>query len=72
MSKRTWRVGDPPLEALDDTPFAEKIRTLRFGFAAPGGREEFHGPTIRERFDRQVAEAKAAGIDATPVGTRWV
>lgn len=46
------------------------IRTVRIGFSH--GKEDFHGPTIKERRDLQVAQAKSAGIDAQPVGTRWV
>lgn len=37
-----------------------------------GGREAFHGPTIRERQERAVTEARENGYDPTPVGTRWV
>jgi hypothetical protein len=43
---------------------------IRLGFSH--GKEDFHGPTIKERQDKQVAEAKSAGIDAQPVGNRWV
>lgn len=46
------------------------IRTVSVGFSH--GKEDFHGPTIKERQERQVAEAKAAGINAEPVGNRWV
>lgn len=50
--------------------FGCHIRTISIGFAH--GKEDFHGPTIKERQEAQVAQAKAAGIDAQPVGTRWV
>lgn len=46
------------------------VRTVNLGFTY--GKENFHGDTIKERQDRQVAQAKAAGIDAQPVGSRWV
>ena len=47
------------------------IGTVRLGFTY--GKEDFHGPTIKERQDKQVADAKAGGIDAVPVGTsRWI
>ena len=64
------------LEAVDVIPrrgkvcFACHIKTIRLGFAH--GKEDFHGPTIKERQEQQVAQAKAAGIDAQPVGQRWV
>ncbi len=46
------------------------VGSIRLGFSH--GKEDFHGPTIKERQDQQVAQAKAAGIDAQPVGNRWV
>lgn len=36
------------------------------------GKESFHGPTIKERQEAQVRDAAAKGINAEPVGTRWV
>lgn len=50
--------------------FGCHIKTIRLGFTH--GKEDFHGPTIKERQDQQVAQATAAGIEARPVGTRWV
>lgn len=50
--------------------FGCHLKTIRLGFTH--GKEDFHGPTIKERQDAQVATAKAAGIDAQPVGNRWV
>lgn len=46
------------------------VSTINLGFSQ--GKKDFHGPTIKERQDLQVAQAKAAGINAEPVGTRWV
>lgn len=46
------------------------VSSVRLGFTH--GKEDFHGPTIKERQDNQVAQAKAAGINAEPVGNRWV
>ena len=47
------------------------IGTVNLGFTY--GKQDFHGPTIKERQDKQVADAKAGGIDAVPVGTsRWI
>ncbi len=46
------------------------VKGIRLGFTH--GQEAFHGPTIGERQRQQVSEAKAAGIDAAPVGARWV
>lgn len=50
--------------------FGCHIKGIRLGFAH--GKEDFHGPTIKERQDLQVAQAKSAGINAEPVGNRWV
>jgi hypothetical protein len=46
------------------------IKGIRLGFTY--GQESFHGPTIKERQEQQVREAAAAGVNAEPVGTRWV
>jgi len=46
------------------------IKTIRLGFTQ--GRDEFHGPTIRERQQQIVNDAKINGYNAEPVGTRWV
>lgn len=46
------------------------VGSIRLGFSH--GKEDFHGPTIKERQEQQVAQAKAAGINAQPVGNRWV
>lgn len=46
------------------------VRTIRLGFRQ--GREEFHGPTIRERQEQIVKDAKINGYNPEPVGTRWV
>jgi hypothetical protein len=46
------------------------VSSVRLGFSH--GKEDFHGPTIRERQLRQESQAAAAGIKAEPVGTRWV
>ena len=64
------------IEVVDVIPrrgkfcFGCHIRTINLGFTH--GKEDFHGPTIKERQDLQVAQAKSAGIDAQPVGNRWV
>lgn len=64
------------LEAVDAIPrrgricFGCHVKTINLGFSH--GKEDFHGPTIKERQNQQVAQAKAAGINAEPVGTRWV
>lgn len=64
------------LETVDVVPrrgkicFGCHVKTVNVGFAH--GKEDFHGPTIRERQRHQEAQAKSAGINAEPVGTRWV
>jgi hypothetical protein len=46
------------------------VKNIRIGFTH--GKDDFHGPTVRERQQQQVKEATAAGINAEPVGTRWI
>jgi len=59
----------------DETPkrgaicFGCHIRTVRLGFTY--GKQDFHGPTIRERQQKQLADAVAGGINAEPV-TNWM
>jgi len=50
--------------------FGCHIKSIRLGFRQ--GREEFHGPTIRERQEQIVKDAKINGYNPEPVGTRWV
>lgn len=50
--------------------FGCHIRSIEIGYTH--GRDNFHGPTVAERQRQTVADAKKAGIDAAPVGTRWV
>lgn len=53
-------------------PICFKCHIQAISLSFSHGKEDFHGPTIKERQDKQVAEAKAAGINAEPVGNRWV
>jgi len=50
--------------------FACKIETVGLTYAY--GREDFHGPTIRERQREQEAICERDGVKAEPVGERWV
>lgn len=50
--------------------FGCHIKTIYVGFSA--GKEDFHGPTIKERQDKTVSDAKINGYNAEPVGQRWV
>lgn len=50
--------------------FACKVSriTLKFTY----GKEDFHGPTINERIEEQERICREDGVDAEPVGSRWV
>jgi hypothetical protein len=50
--------------------FACKVGSISLGFT--WGREDFHGPTIRERQREQERVCAEEGVKAEPVGTRWV
>lgn len=50
--------------------FGCHVKTIRLGFTM--GKEEFHGPTIKERQDKIISDAKINGYNPEPVGTRWV
>ena len=45
------------------------IKTVNLGFTY--GKEDFHGPTIRERQDKIVSDAKINGYNAEPI-TNWM
>lgn len=46
------------------------LKGIRMGFTH--GKEDFHGPTVRER-QREMVESNAAkGNSIEPVGKRWV
>lgn len=55
-----------------DTEFARKVQSI--GIRYTYGREQFHGPTIKEQNDKQWAEWRKQGIadHIAPVGPRWV
>ena len=59
----------------DETPrrgevcFSCHVKTVRLGFTY--GKDDFHGPTVRERQQTQVADAAANGVIAEPV-TNWM
>lgn len=46
------------------------VKGIRLGFAY--GRDNFHGDTITEKQRKAVSDAKAAGLNPEPVGSRWV
>lgn len=46
------------------------VNTVSLGFRY--GRDDFHGPTVKERQDKQLSDAKLGGINAEPIGKRWV
>ena len=50
--------------------FGCHVKTVSLGFTY--GKEDFHGPTVRERQIRQVADAISGGIVAEPVPVRRI
>ena len=46
------------------------VSTVNLGFTY--GKEDFHGPTIKERQEKAVSDARINGYNPEPVGTRWV
>lgn len=59
--------GDPPKRT---SCYKHHLKSMRLGFT--WGKEQFHGPTIREQQAKQVADAAEAGREIRPVGQRWV
>lgn len=46
------------------------VNTVSIGFRY--GRDDFHGPTVKERQDKQLSDAALGGVTAEPIGKRWV
>lgn len=61
---------DKELPRRGEVCFRCHVRTIRLGFTY--GKDDFHGPTIRERQAKTVSDAKINGYNAEPVGSRWV
>lgn len=74
MTKFTCNQCSRPFEA-EELPnrgqicFKCHIKHVRLGFTY--GKEDFHGPTIRERQRKTVEDAKINGYNAEPV-TNWM
>lgn len=62
--------GEAPRSVLWDDEFAHRVYDAQIQFTY--GTEDFHGPTIGERFERQVADCAADGKGYEPVGQRWI
>lgn len=46
------------------------LKGIQLGFTY--GKKDFHGPTVRERANKQIQEAKNAGLEPAYVGKKWV
>lgn len=58
----------PSEEEAERAAFKAKLRSLSFGFAF--GRDQFHGPTIRERQEHMITKSRENGHEITPIGHR--
>ena len=47
-----------------------KCHLQNVGFKYTWGKEDFHGPTVRQRQQEQVEVARNAGLDPVPVPVR--
>lgn len=64
---RKWTTDIVPPRG--ETCFKCHVKTVNLGFTY--GKEDFHGPTIRERQDKIVSDAKINGYNAEPI-TNWM
>jgi len=65
---REWPLDRFNLEcSKPDWCFACRAKTLRVSFQ--GGKEYFHESTEKERADKAMSEARAAGFDPVPMDT---
>lgn len=59
---KNFEATQPPKRGL--VCFGCHVRTISLGFRY--GKENFHGPTIRERQNKIVQDAKINGVNAVP------
>lgn len=60
---------DQDHSVMQDDCFACKVSTIGLQFTY--GKEDFKGPTIGERQEKQYAEARRDGVDIAPVPKTW-
>jgi hypothetical protein len=65
--RKTWTFDVKPKRS---ECFKCHLDGISLGFTY--GKEDFHGPTIRERQQEMVAGAERTGTKIEPVGKRWV
>ena len=74
MAHKICTTCSTPCEIPDDAfrtqCFPCHLKGIRLGFTY--GKEDFHGPTVRERQKAHESEMRAKGIDFAHVGKTWV
>ena len=56
-----WSLDTCPGLTAQEVEFGEKVRSVSLNFVACAGREDWHGPTVKERTDEMFAKAKQYG-----------
>ncbi len=68
-----WSLDVCPGLTDSEREFGEKVRSVCLNFVAAGGKDDWHGPTVKERVDEMYTNAEKYGNRPPEyVGRRWV
>jgi len=68
-----WSLDACPGLTDAEQAYGEKVRSVCLNFVAAGGRDDWHGETVKERVDEMFANAKRYGNPEPQYeGRRWV
>ena len=68
-----WTLDECPGLSDAERQFGEKVRSVCLNFVGAGGKEDWHGPTVRERVDEMFTNAARYGNEPPQYeGRRWV
>ena len=56
-----WSLDECPGLSPEEIEFGEKVKSVSLNFVASCGRDQFHGPTVKEQTDEMFANAKKYG-----------
>jgi hypothetical protein len=56
-----WSLDECPGLTPEEVALGEKVRSVALNFVGCAGREDWHGPTVKERTNEMFANAKKYG-----------
>jgi len=68
-----YSLDDCPGLTASEREFGEKVRSVCLNFVGAGGKDDWHGPTVKERVDEMFSNAARYGNEPPQYeGRRWV